>query len=68
MLGGMPPVDFARYRRYAAAVPHRTGDSPIALIVRSLFIADMIHGRLIVDEVPAETLRLIFGEPEHKIS
>ncbi len=58
---GLPPVDFARYRRYAAAVPRHTGDSPIALIVRSLFIADMIRGPLAVDEVPEETLRLIFS-------
>ena len=59
--GSLPPVDFAHYRRYAATVPRQTGESPIALIIRSLFIADMINGRLVVDEVPDETLRLIFS-------
>lgn len=54
-------VDFARYRRYAAAVPRYTGESPIALIARSLFIADMIRGRLVSDEIPEETMRLIFS-------
>ena len=57
----IPSIDFARYRRYAAAVPRHSTESPIALIARSLFIADMIHGRLVVDEVPEETLRLIFS-------
>ncbi len=57
----LPPVDFARYRRYAAAVPRYPGEAPIALIVRSLFVADMVRGRLAVDEVPEETLRLIFS-------
>jgi hypothetical protein len=57
----LPPVDFARYRRYVAAMPRRSGDSPLALVVRSLFIADMINGRLVSDEVPEETLRLIFS-------
>jgi|AGTN01.2.fsa_nt_gi hypothetical protein len=57
----LPPVDFARYRRYVAAIPRHTGESPVAMIVRSLFIADMIHGRLVVDEVPEETLRLVFS-------
>jgi hypothetical protein len=61
MPGGMPPVDLMRYRHYAETVPHCTGDSRTAIIVRSLFIVDMIHGRLIVDEVPEETLRPIFG-------
>ncbi|OPY28878.1 MAG: hypothetical protein A4E28_01265 [Methanocella sp. PtaU1.Bin125] len=60
-LDSLPPVDYARYRRYAAAVPRYSQGSPIALIARSLFIADMIHGRLAVDEVPEETLRLIFS-------
>ena len=59
--GSLPPIDFARYRRYAAAVPRYSDESPIALIARSLFIADMVHGRLAVDEVPEETLRLIFS-------
>jgi hypothetical protein len=59
--GSLPPVDFARYRRYAATVPRHTGESPIALIARSLFIADLIHGRLVADEVPEETMRLIFS-------
>ncbi|HEY3274593.1 MAG TPA: hypothetical protein VGJ92_12550 [Methanocella sp.] len=57
----LPPIDFARYRRYAAAVPRHNDGSPIALIARSLFIADMINGRLASDEVPEETLRLIFS-------
>ncbi len=58
---GLPPVDFTRYRRYVAAMPRRSGDSPLALVVRSLFIADMINGRLVSDEVPEETMRLIFS-------
>ncbi len=57
----LPAIDFARYRRYAAVVPRHSGEAPIALIVRSLFIADMVHGRLAVNEVPEETLRLIFS-------
>jgi hypothetical protein len=57
----LPSVDFGHYRRYVAALPRRSGEAPIALIVRSLFIADMIYGRLAVDEVPEETLRLIFS-------
>jgi hypothetical protein len=56
----IPSIDFARYRRYAAAVPRYSPESPIALISRSLFIADMVQGRLISDEVPEETMRLIF--------
>ena len=58
--GGLPPVDFARYRRYAETVQRHSGEAPLALIVRSLFVADMVRGRLAVDEVPDETLRLIF--------
>jgi hypothetical protein len=57
----LPSVDFARYRRYAEAMPRHSGEAPMALIVRSLFIADMVHGRLAADEVPEETLRLIFS-------
>jgi hypothetical protein len=49
------------YRRYAAAMPQVASASPIALISRSLFISDMIQGRLIVDEVPEETLQLLFS-------
>lgn len=57
----LPPVDFARYRRYAEAVPRHSSESLIALIARSLFIADMINGRLVSDDVPEETMRLIFS-------
>jgi hypothetical protein len=57
----LPSIDFARYRRYASAVPRYSPESPIALIARSLFIADMIQGRLIADEVPEETMQLIFS-------
>jgi hypothetical protein len=57
----LPSIDFARYRRYASAVPRHSPQSPIALIARSLFIADMIQGRLVSDEAPEETLRLIFS-------
>jgi hypothetical protein len=57
----IPHIDFARYRRYTAALPRHAGESPIPLIVRSLCIADMVHGRLTVKEVPEETLRLIFS-------
>lgn len=58
----LPPVDFGKYRRYAAAVPTFYKFSPIAMIIRSLFIADMVHGRLIEKEIPEETLRLIFSD------
>lgn len=57
----LPSINIGLYRRYAAAIPHVTSDSPIALIARSLFISDMIQGRLIVDEVPEEIQRMIFS-------
>jgi hypothetical protein len=57
----LPAIDIGRYRRYAAAVLQTSSVSPIVLVSRSLFIADMIRGRLVVDEVPEETLRLVFA-------
>jgi hypothetical protein len=57
----LPSIDIGRYRRYAANVPQISSVSPIVLVSRSLFIADMIQGRLVVDEVPEETLRLVFA-------
>lgn len=57
----LPQINIGRYRRYAATVPQISSVSPIVLVSRSLFIADMIQGRLVVDEVPEETLRLIFA-------
>jgi hypothetical protein len=57
----LPPVDFARYRNYAATLPRYTVEPPIALIARSLFIADMINGRLASDDLPKETMRLVFS-------
>lgn len=57
----LPQIDIGLYRRYAATMPQISSISPIVLISRSLFIADMIQGRLVVDEAPEETLRLIFA-------
>lgn len=58
----LPPINVGLYRRYATAIPQVSSDSPIALISRSLFVSDMIQGRLIVEEVPEEILRLFFSE------
>jgi hypothetical protein len=59
--GELPLIDFGKFRRYTALLPRYAGASPIRPIVRALFIADMVSGRLIIDEVPEETLRLIFS-------
>jgi hypothetical protein len=59
--GELPLVDFAKFRRYTALLPRYAGASPIRPVVRALFIADMVSGRLIINEVPEEILRLIFS-------
>lgn len=60
-MDSLPAVDFARYRKYAASVPRYSEEPPIAFIVRALFISDMVHGRLTIDDVPEETLRQVFS-------
>jgi len=60
-VGKLPDIDFAPYRRYSLALPRLTAEPPIVLIAKSLFVSDMVHGRLAVDEVPEEMLRLIFS-------
>ena len=59
--GKLPSIDFGPYRRYSQALPRLSSEPPIVLIAKSLFISDMVHGKLAVDEVPEETLRLIFS-------
>jgi hypothetical protein len=59
--GELPLIDFGKFRRYTALLPRYAGAAPILPIVRALFIADMVHGRLIIDEVPEETLQRMFS-------
>jgi hypothetical protein len=59
--GELPLIDFGKFQRYTTLLPRYAGASPILPIVRALFIADMVHGRLIIDEVPEETLRRMFS-------
>ncbi|WP_424358208.1 hypothetical protein [Methanocella sp. MCL-LM] len=61
MAGRLPDIDFAPLRRYSKALPRLTSEPPIGLIARSLFISDMVQGKLAVEEVPGETLKLIFS-------
>lgn len=61
MAGRLPSIDFAPLRQYSKALPRLTSEAPIPLIARSLFVSDMVHGRLAVDDVPEETLKLIFS-------
>ena len=59
---GRQPFDFKAYKSYSALLPHYSSEPPIVLIARSLFVADMVHDRLAIDDVPPETMRLIFSE------
>ncbi|HMK44986.1 MAG TPA: hypothetical protein VK436_00010 [Methanocella sp.] len=54
-------IDFPTYIKYTSLLPCYTPEPPIVLITRSLFVSDMVHGRLAVDEIPEETLRLVFS-------
>jgi len=58
---GRRPFDFKAYKKYETLLPRYSPEPPIILIARSLFVADMIHGKLTVDEIPEETLRIIFS-------
>lgn len=60
MAGRLPEIDFAPYRRYSEALPKLTSEPPIVLIAKSLFISDLVHGKLAVD-VPEGTLKMIFS-------
>ncbi|MCD1293923.1 hypothetical protein CUJ83_02785 [Methanocella sp. CWC-04] len=51
-----------RWADYVSTIPKLSGEPPILLITRSLFVADMVRGDLAVKEVPDETLRLIFSD------
>ena len=47
--GKLPSIDFGPYRRYSQALPRISSEPPIVLIAKSLFVADMVNGRLAVD-------------------
>lgn len=60
LTGRLPAIDFAPYRRYSMALPRISAEPPIVLIARSLFVSDMVQGRL-VGEPPEDKLRLILS-------
>ena len=56
-----PCLTLVQCSEYAAGIPRLAEEPPIFTIARSHFITDLAGGRLAVKDVPAETLRLIFG-------
>ena len=57
----LPSLSLAQCSEAAAGIPRLALHPPVFTIARSYFITDMVDGRLAVNEVPAETLRLIFS-------
>lgn len=47
---------------YGKGLPRLVTEPPLYLIARSQFISDMVSGKLTIDPVPPETLRMIFPD------
>lgn len=61
-LKAMPDGGIGRWAEYSMKLPRLSSEPPMLVIARSLFVADMVNGRLAIDDLPKETLKLIFGD------
>jgi hypothetical protein len=61
-LKAMPDEGIGRWAGYSLKLPRLSAEPPMLVIARSLFVADMVKGGLAIDDIPEETLRLIFGK------
>ena len=63
--GGISPhrmVDIEVCRQYVEELPRYISEPLIFQVAKSLLISDMIYGRTIEEDIPAEQLKLIFSE------
>ncbi|HMK46849.1 MAG TPA: hypothetical protein VK436_09500 [Methanocella sp.] len=55
-------IDIEACRRYMEELPRYISEPLIFEVAKSLLISDMIYGRTIEEDIPAEQLKLIFSE------
>lgn len=61
-IGSSAIVDIETCRRYMEGLPCYLAEPPIFHVAKSLFIADMVYGRTVVEDIPEEQLKQVFLE------